>query len=115
VQPEALSRTQATFCKHCNIVPHFSFSARKPNPTLATPRGKSAAAKRATPAQIALCWLPARKPWIVPIPGTRKLHWREENLGAALVTLSEADPAAIACGACESDRARRPLSRPSSG
>ena len=47
--------------------------------------------KRATPAQIALAWLLAQKPWIVPIPGTSKLHRLEENLGAADVTLSAAD------------------------
>lgn len=49
-----------------------------------------------TPAQIALAWLLAQKPWIVPIPGTTKLHRLEENLGAAVVTLSQADLAAIA-------------------
>jgi diketogulonate reductase-like aldo/keto reductase len=49
-----------------------------------------------TPAQIALAWLLAQKPWIVPIPGTTKLHRLEENLGAAAVTLSQADLAAIA-------------------
>ena len=48
-----------------------------------------------TPAQIALAWLLAQKPWIVPIPGTTKLHRLEENLGAAAVTLSAADLAAI--------------------
>ena len=47
--------------------------------------------KRATPAQIALAWLLAQKPWIVPIPGTTKLHRLEENLGAANVELNEAD------------------------
>ena len=49
-----------------------------------------------TPAQIALAWLLAQKPWIVPIPGTTKLHRLEENLGAAVVTLSKADLTAIA-------------------
>lgn len=52
--------------------------------------------KRATPAQIALAWLLAQKPWIVPIPGTTKLHRLEENLGAAAVTLSDAGLTAIA-------------------
>jgi aryl-alcohol dehydrogenase-like predicted oxidoreductase len=47
--------------------------------------------KRATPAQIALAWLLAQKPWIVPIPGTTKLHRLEENLGGANVELNEAD------------------------
>lgn len=49
-----------------------------------------------TPAQIALAWLLAQRPWIVPIPGTTKLHRLEENLGAAAVTLSQADLTAIA-------------------
>ena len=53
-------------------------------------------ARSATPAQIALAWLLAQKPWIVPIPGTTKLHRLEENLGAAAVTLSDADLTAIA-------------------
>jgi aryl-alcohol dehydrogenase-like predicted oxidoreductase len=50
-----------------------------------------AAEKQATPAQIALAWLLAQKPWIVPIPGTTKLHRLEENIGAADVVLSEID------------------------
>jgi len=79
-----------------NIVPRFSSSARKANQTLVDLLGEIAAAKQATPAQIALAWLLAQKPWIVPIPGTTKLHRLEENLGAAVVTLSEADLAAIA-------------------
>jgi len=53
--------------------------------------GKFAAQKKATPAQIALAWLLAQKPWIVPIPGTTKLHRLEENIGAATITLSSAD------------------------
>ena len=53
--------------------------------------GKSAAAKKATPAQIALAWLLAQKPWIVPIPGTTKLHRLEENLGAVNVELTPGD------------------------
>jgi aryl-alcohol dehydrogenase-like predicted oxidoreductase len=51
--------------------------------------------KKATPAQIALAWLLARKPWIVPIPGTTKLHRLEENLGAASITLTAQDLAEI--------------------
>ena len=54
-----------------------------------------AAARKATPAQIALAWLLAQKPWIVPIPGTTKLHRLEENLGAADLKLSAADLAEI--------------------
>ena len=79
-----------------NIVPRFSSSARKSNQTLVDLLGEIAALKKATPAQIALAWLLAQKPWIVPIPGTTKLHRLEENLGAAAVTLSDADLTAIA-------------------
>ena len=53
--------------------------------------GKFAAQKKATPAQIALAWLLAQKPWIVPIPGTTKLHRLEENIGSAAITLSCTD------------------------
>ncbi|MBR1032235.1 MULTISPECIES: aldo/keto reductase [Bradyrhizobium] len=79
-----------------NIVPRFSSSARKSNQTLVDLLGEIAPTKKATPAQIALAWLLAQKPWIVPIPGTTKLHRLEENLGAAAVTLSDADLTAIA-------------------
>ena len=79
-----------------NIVPRFSSSARKSNQTLVDLLGEIAAMKKATPAQIALAWLLAQKQWIVPIPGTTKLHRLEENLGAAAVTLSDADLTAIA-------------------
>ncbi|MET4419523.1 aldo/keto reductase [Bradyrhizobium sp. RT3a] len=79
-----------------NIVPRFSSSARKSNQTLVDLLGEIAAMKKATPAQIALAWLLAQKPWIVPIPGTTKPHRLEENLGAAAVTLSDADLTAIA-------------------
>ncbi|WP_441260070.1 aldo/keto reductase [Bradyrhizobium sp. 521_C7_N1_3] len=79
-----------------NIVPRFSSSARKSNQALVDLLGEIAAMKKATPAQIALAWLLAQKPWIVPIPGTTKLHRLEENLGAAAVTLSDADLTAIA-------------------
>lgn len=78
-----------------NIVPRFSSSARKANQALVDLLGEIAAARKVTPAQIALAWLLAKKPWIVPIPGTTKLHRLEENLGAATVTLSAADLAAI--------------------
>lgn len=78
-----------------NIVPRFSSSARKANQALVDLLGEIAAARKVTPAQIALAWLLAQKPWIVPIPGTTKLHRLEENLVAATVTLSAADLAAI--------------------
>ena len=74
-----------------NIVPRFSPEARKANQTLVDLLGSIAAAKQATPAQIALAWLLAQKPWIVPIPGTTKLHRLEENLGAAAVELTPED------------------------
>lgn len=79
-----------------NIVPRFSSSARKANQALVDLLGQLAAARKVTPAQIALAWLLAQKPWIVPIPGTTKVHRLEENLGAATVTLSQADLGAIA-------------------
>jgi aryl-alcohol dehydrogenase-like predicted oxidoreductase len=79
-----------------NVVPRFSPEARKANQALVDLIEKIAAAKRATPAQIALAWLLAQKPWIVPIPGTTKLHRLEENLGGADVALSAADLAEIA-------------------
>jgi aryl-alcohol dehydrogenase-like predicted oxidoreductase len=74
-----------------NLVPRFSIEARKANQALVDLIGKIAAKKEATPAQIALAWLLAQKPWIVPIPGTTKLHRLEENLGAANVVLTAAD------------------------
>jgi len=79
-----------------NIVPRFAPEARKANQALVTLLGEIAARKKATPAQIALAWLLARKPWIVPIPGTTKLHRLEENIGAANVALSPDDLSAIA-------------------
>jgi len=78
-----------------NIVPRFSSSARKANQALVNLLSEIAAVRNVTTAQIALAWLLAQKPWIVPIPGTTKLHRLEENLGAAVVTLSPADIAAI--------------------
>jgi len=74
-----------------NSVPRFAAEARQANQVLVDRISAIAADKRATPAQIALAWLLARKPWIVPIPGTTKLHRLTENLGAAAVVLSEAD------------------------
>ena len=74
-----------------NIVPRFSPEARKANQVLVDLLGSIAAARQATPAQIALAWLLARKPWIVPIPGTTKVHRLKENLGAAALELTEDD------------------------
>jgi len=74
-----------------NIVPRFSPEARKANQALVDILGDMAASKKATPAQIALAWLLARKPWIVPIPGTTKLKRLEENLGAADIQLTPED------------------------
>jgi len=74
-----------------NIVPRFTPENRKANQGLVDLLSKFAQKKKATPAQIALAWLLAQKPWIVPIPGTTKLHRLEENLGAANVTLAPED------------------------
>src|SRR5216110_2061876 len=74
-----------------NIVPRFTPEARKANQALVALLGKIAARKNATPAQIALAWLLAQKPWIVPIPGTTKLHRLEENIGAAVIELTSDD------------------------
>jgi aryl-alcohol dehydrogenase-like predicted oxidoreductase len=74
-----------------NIVPRFSEENRKANQALVDLLANIAAKKNATPAQIALAWLLAQKPWIVPIPGTTKLHRLEENLGAADIELSAKD------------------------
>jgi len=74
-----------------NIVPRFTPEARKANQALVDLLSKVAERKKATSAQIALAWLLARKPWIVPIPGTTKLHRLEENLGAASVELTPDD------------------------
>lgn len=72
-------------------VPRFSPEALQANQGLVHLIGQIADSKGATPAQIALAWLLAQKPWIVPIPGTTKLHRLEENLGAAALELSQAD------------------------
>ena len=74
-----------------NIVPRFTPEARKANRALVDLLGRVGARKKATPAQIALAWLLAQKPWIVPIPGTTKLDRLEENIGAAAVELTSAD------------------------
>jgi aryl-alcohol dehydrogenase-like predicted oxidoreductase len=78
-----------------NIVPRFTAEARKANQALVDLLSQVAQRKKATPAQIALAWLLAQKPWIVPIPGTTKLHRLEENLGAASIELTAEDLRAI--------------------
>jgi aryl-alcohol dehydrogenase-like predicted oxidoreductase len=74
-----------------NIVPRFTAENRKANQALVGRLGAIAAQKRATSAQIALAWLLAQKPWIVPIPGTKKLNRLDENLGAAAIELAPED------------------------
>ena len=74
-----------------NVVPRFTPEARRANQELVALLGQIAAKKRATSAQVALAWLLAQKPWIVPIPGTTKLHRLEENIAAAKLALSADD------------------------
>ncbi|PYY19722.1 MAG: aldo/keto reductase, partial [Acidobacteria bacterium] len=74
-----------------NIVPRFSPENRDANQAVVDLIGEFAKEKKATPAQIALAWLLAKKPWIVPIPGTTKLHRLEENIGAVSAHLSADD------------------------
>ena len=74
-----------------NIVPRFTEENRRANQALVDLVGKFAAQKKVTPAQIALAWLLAQKPWIVPIPGTTKQHRLEENIGAAAIELTPED------------------------
>jgi aryl-alcohol dehydrogenase-like predicted oxidoreductase len=73
------------------LSPRFAPDARAANMAVVDLLARIAARKSATPAQVALAWLLARKPWIVPIPGTRKLERLEENIGAASVDLTDAD------------------------
>jgi aryl-alcohol dehydrogenase-like predicted oxidoreductase len=89
-------KTEFTKDDFRNIVPRFAAEARKANQALVDEIGRIAADQHATPAQIALAWLLAQKPWIVPIPGTTKLHRLLENIGGAAVALSGADLARIA-------------------
>jgi aryl-alcohol dehydrogenase-like predicted oxidoreductase len=77
-------------------LPRFTPDARKANQALIDQLGQIAAPKNATPAQIALAWLLAQKPWIVPIPGTTKLNRLEENIGAAEIELTAEDLSQIA-------------------
>jgi aryl-alcohol dehydrogenase-like predicted oxidoreductase len=74
-----------------NIVPRFSEENRKANQAMVDLLQQIAGRKKATPAQLALAWLLAQKPWIVPIPGTSKLHRLEENLGAVAIELTQDD------------------------
>jgi aryl-alcohol dehydrogenase-like predicted oxidoreductase len=74
-----------------NVVPRFSVEARKANQAVVDLLGELAAQQKATPAQVALAWLLAQKPWIAPIPGTTQLHRLEENIGAANLSLNADD------------------------
>jgi aryl-alcohol dehydrogenase-like predicted oxidoreductase len=84
-----------------SIIPRFTPEARKANQVLIDLLGRIGAQMRATPAQIALAWLLAQKPWIVPIPGTTKLHRLEENIGAASIELTADDLREIESAAAE--------------
>ena len=85
------SKTEFSKNDFRNIVPRFSAEARDANQALVDELGKIADEKKATKAQVALAWLLAQKPWIVPIPGTTKLHRLQENLGGASVELTPQD------------------------
>ena len=82
-----------------NIVPRFTPEARKANQVLVDLLTRVAEQRKATPAQIALAWLLAQKPWIAPIPGTTKLHRLDENIGAAAIELTPDDLREIASAA----------------
>jgi len=84
-----------------NTLPRFSPEARKANQALVALLARIAERKKATPAQIALAWLLAQKPWIVPIPGTTKLHRLEENIGAVSIELTDDDLCEIETAASE--------------
>ncbi len=84
-----------------SILPRFTPEARKANQQLVSLLGRIAAGKGATPAQIALAWLLARQPWIVPIPGTTRLERLEENLGAVDIVLSPEDRSEIESAASQ--------------
>jgi aryl-alcohol dehydrogenase-like predicted oxidoreductase len=84
-----------------NISPRFTTENRKANQVLVDLLNRVAEQKRATPAQIALAWLLEQKPWIVPIPGTTKLHRLEENLGAVNVDLTPDDLREIGASAAK--------------
>lgn len=88
--------TQFTAQDFRNVVPRFAEDNRKANAVLVQRLSAIAQAKGATPAQIAIAWLLAQRPWIVPIPGTTKAHRLKENLGAQAVILTTGDLAEIA-------------------
>lgn len=88
-------RTQFSANDFRNLVPRFSEANRKANAGLIEVLGRIAQSKGATRAQIAIAWLLAQQPWIVPIPGTTKLHRLEENLGATTLVLDATDLGAI--------------------
>ena len=98
-----------------NILPRFTPEARKANQVLVDLLARIGARDGATPAQVALAWLLAQKPWIVPIPGTRKLERLDENLGAAALTLTAEDLAELGSAASrlgvEGDRYPEALER----
>src|SRR6202043_2390530 len=83
------------------VVPRFTPENRKANKALIDLLGRIAQQKKATPAQIALAWLLAQKPWIVPIPGTTKLERLDENIGAVTVELTADDLREIESAASE--------------
>jgi aryl-alcohol dehydrogenase-like predicted oxidoreductase len=84
-----------------STVPRFNSENRKANQALVDLLTRFAEDKKATPAQIALAWLLAKKPWIVPIPGTTKLHRLDENLGALNIDLTPDDVRAIESASSE--------------
>jgi aryl-alcohol dehydrogenase-like predicted oxidoreductase len=84
-----------------SALPRFAPEALKANQALIDLLNRIAGQKKATPAQIALAWLLAQKPWIVPIPGTTKLHRLEENIGAAAIELTSGDLREIESAAAE--------------
>ena len=94
-----------------STLPRFTPEARKANQALVDLLGEIAKRKKATPAQIALAWLLAQKPWIVPIPGTTKLKRLEENIGAVEIELTPDDLREIETASSENQGARRSISR----
>ena len=95
--------TQLDAADFRSTLPRFTPEARRANRTLVELLKAMAERKKATPAQIALAWLLAQQPWIVPIPGTTKLHRLEENIGAATVELTTEDLRDIGTGAANID------------
>ena len=95
VKPETLIGWHRKGSRRRNTVPRFSTENRKTNQALVDVVTSFAEKKKATSAQIALAWLLAKKPWIVPIPGTTKLSRLEENLGGASIKLTAEDVQAL--------------------